>query len=303
MPRAEAADTFVTVRDFLRYAVSRMREAGVVHGHGAGTAIDEAAFIVLEALHLPVDDINPWLDARLMPGERSRILSLIEARVETRKPAAYLLNKTYIQSIPFYIDERAIIPRSYLGELLLTGLVGDAPECLIREPGNIARVLDLCTGSGCLAVIAASLFPNARVDAVDLSPGALEVARINVGRHGMSDRIELAAGDLFAPVDGRLYDLIICNPPYVAETEVAAFPPEYAHEPLMAHLGGKDGLDIVRRVLDEAPRHLNPGGALLCEIGTGRDILEAEYPDADFLWLDTEESTGEVFWLAQRTLE
>lgn len=297
MSRAEAADSFVTVRDCLRYAVSRMREANVAHGHGAGSAIDEAAFIVLEALHLPVDDINPWLDARLTPGERNRILSLIDARVDTRKPAAYLLKKTYIRSIPFYIDERAIIPRSYLGELLLTGLVGDGPTSLISEPGDIGRVLDLCTGSGCLAVVAASLFPNATVDAVDLSADALEVARINVGRHGMTDRIELLEGDLFTPLSGRRYDLVICNPPYVAEAEVSAFPPEYAHEPRMAHLGGEDGLDIVRRVLGEVRRHLSPGGALLCEIGTGRHILEAEYPGLDFLWLDTEESSGEVFWL------
>lgn len=297
MSRAEAADSFVTVRDCLRYAVSRMREANVAHGHGAGSAVDEAAFIVLEALHLPVDDINPWLDARLTPGERNRILSLIDARVDTRKPAAYLLKKTYIRSIPFYIDERAIIPRSYLGELLLTGLVGDGPTSLISEPGDIGRVLDLCTGSGCLAVVAASLFPNATVDAVDLSADALEVARINVGRHGMTDRIELLEGDLFTPLSGRRYDLVICNPPYVAEAEVSAFPPEYAHEPRMAHLGGEDGLDIVRRVLGEVRRHLSPGGALLCEIGTGRHILEAEYPGLDFLWLDTEESSGEVFWL------
>lgn len=287
----------VTIRDYLRFAVSRFRAAKLEHGHGASNALDEAAYLILETLNLPVDDINPWLDAKLLPAEREKLASIIEARITTRKPAAYLTKRTYIHGVPFYVDERVIVPRSYIGELLFSGLFGGDGHNLIKHPDKISSVLDLCTGSGCLAVLAAGIFPNASIDAVDLSADALEVARINVKDHDLEQRITLHQGDLFAPVAKRKYDLIITNPPYVAAAEVAAFPREHAHEPAMAHLGGPDGLDITRRILVEAPKHLNKGGGLLCEIGTGREILEPEYPDLKFFWLDTEESTGEVFWL------
>ena len=286
-----------TIRDYLRYAVSRFREAKLAHGHGASNALDEAAFLILETLHLPVDDINPWLDAKLLPAEREKLANIIEARITTRKPAAYLTKKTYIHGIPFYVDERVIVPRSYIGELLFSGLFGGDGHNLIEDPGSVNSVLDLCTGSGCLATLAAGIFPNATIDAVELSPDALEVARINVKDHDLEGRVTLHEGDLFAPIENSKFDLIITNPPYVAEAEVAAFPKEYAHEPVMAHIGGQDGLDIARRILAEAPKHLNKGGGLLCEIGTGREILEREFPKLNFFWLDTEESTGEVFWL------
>ncbi len=291
------ASNFTTVRDFLRFAVSSFSEARLVHGHGASNALDEAAFLVLETLHLPVDDINPWLDAKLLPAEREKLANILEARITTRKPAAYLTKRTYIHGVPFYVDERVIVPRSYIGELLFSGLFGGDGHNLIDDPQGITAVLDLCTGSGCLAILAAGIFPNAQIDAVDLSPDALEVARINVGDHSMQNRITLHQGDLFAPLAGKKYDFIMTNPPYVAEAEVAAFPQEYAHEPVMAHIGGKDGLGIIRRILAAAPTHLNKGGGILCEIGTGREILDAEFPNLDFLWLDTEESSGEVFWL------
>ncbi len=291
------ASNFTTVRDFLRFAVSSFSEARLVHGHGASNALDEAAFLLLETLHLPVDDINPWLDAKLLPAEREKLANILEARITTRKPAAYLTKRTYIHGVPFYVDERVIVPRSYIGELLFSGLFGGDGHNLIDDPQGITAVLDLCTGSGCLAILAAGIFPNAQIDAVDLSPDALEVARINVGDHSMQDRITLHQGDLFAPLAGKKYDFIMTNPPYVAEAEVAAFPQEYAHEPVMAHIGGKDGLGIIRRILAAAPTHLNKGGGILCEIGTGREILDAEFPNLDFLWLDTEESSGEVFWL------
>jgi ribosomal protein L3 glutamine methyltransferase len=279
-----------TIRDYLRFAVSRFREAKLAHGHGASSTIDEAAFLILESLHLPVDDINPWLDARLTEAERKSLAELIGRRVSTRKPAAYLLGKTYLNGVPFKVDERVIVPRSYIAELL-----ANEPAFL---PENVTSILDLCTGSGCLAILAAMMFPGAKVDAADISPDALAVARENVGDHEMEDRISLHEGDLFKPLGKRRYDLILCNPPYVAEAEVAAFPPEYANEPKLAHLGGKDGFDIVRKILAEAPKHLSKGGGLLCEIGTGRDILEAEFPHLDLLWLDTAESQGEVFWLS-----
>ncbi len=290
-------NNFTNVRDYLRFAVSRFNEAKLAHGHGASNALDEAAFLILETLHLPVDDINPWLDAKLLPAEREKLANILEARITTRKPAAYLTKRTYIHGVPFYVDERVIVPRSYIGELLFSGLFGGEGHNLISNPESLTSILDLCTGSGCLAILAAGIFPNAQIDAVDLSPGALEVARINVRDHGMQDRITLHQGDLFVPLAGKKYDFIMTNPPYVAEAEVAAFPQEYAHEPAMAHVGGKDGLDITRQILASAPNFLNKGGGILCEIGTGREILEDEFPNLDFFWLDTEESSGEVFWL------
>lgn len=285
-----------TIRDFLRFAVSRFRAGKLVHGHGAATALDEAAFIILESLSLPVDDINPWLDARLTEPERVNLHRLIEARVKTRKPAAYLLKKTYMHGVPFYVDERVIVPRSYIGELLVNGLHDEKGEAII-DAAKASSVLDLCTGSGCLAILASNLLPGAVIDATDLSQDALAVAAINVGNHDLADQITLHKGDLFAPVAGRTYDIILANPPYVAAAEVNAFPPEYRKEPVMAHLGGDDGLDIVRRILNEAPAHLNEGGVLICEIGTGRAIIETEFAGLGLLWLDTEESSGEVFLL------
>ena len=291
---------FRTLRDVFRYAVSRFSAAGLVFGHGTTNALDGAAFIVLEGLHLPVDRLDIFLDARLTQAELTRLAGLIEARVATRKPAAYLLNKTYIQGVPFYVDERAIVPRSFIGELLATGLAGE--DGLIEAPEAVESVLDLCTGGGSLAILAAMAFPNARVDAVDLSADALAVARRNVEEHGLEDRVGLFQGDLFAPLGSRRYDLILTNPPYVTRAAVAAFPPEYAAEPVLAHLGGDDGLDIVRRILAQARAHLNPDGAVVCEIGMGREALEAFCPDLPFLWLDTAESSGEVFRLAAEDL-
>ena len=299
---SEAERQLSTIRDFLRWALSEFRASKVVHGHGTTSATDEAAFLILEALHLPVDDINPWLDARLLETEKQNLASLIRARIETRKPAAYLVKRAYIHGIPFYIDERVIVPRSYIGELLFSGIFGGDEAPVIEDTSNVTSVLDLCTGSGCLAIIAAGIFRDAEIDAADLSADALEVARINVDEHDLADRVNLLEGDLFVAVEGQTYDLIISNPPYVAGGEVRAFPPEYVHEPVMAHLGGADGLDLVRRILAGAADHLNPGGGLLCEIGTGRERLVDEFPQLDFLWLDTEESEGEVFWITREQL-
>ena len=292
----------VTIRDFLRYAVSSFRAAGVVHGHGTSSVIDEAAYIILETLHLPVDDINPWLDAKLTKPERTAVAKIIAARVKTRKPAAYLLKKTYMHGVPFYVDERVIVPRSYIGEMLMQGTLGPDGIGLYETPATIGSVLDLCTGSGCLAILAAMTFENAEVDAVDLSKDAIAVARINVKDHSLGERISLHQGDLFKPLKDKRYDLIITNPPYVAKAEVKAFPPEYKHEPVMAHLGGDDGFDIVRRILKEAPKHLSEDGVIVCEIGTGRDLLEADFPKLPFIWIDSEESEGEVFALRSRDI-
>jgi ribosomal protein L3 glutamine methyltransferase len=290
----ERDEKFETLRDWFRYAVSCFNAAGLAYGHGAANAVDEAAFLVLEGLHLPIDALDSFLDAKLLPQERRRLADLIDARVATRKPAAYLLNRAYIQGVPFYVDERIIVPRSFIGELLFSGLVGDGG--LIEAPQAIKSVLDLCTGGGSLAILAAQKFPNAHVDAADLSPDALEVAQRNIVEHELTERIELHCGDLFAPLGGRRYDVILANPPYVDAAALAAFPPEYAAEPKLAHAGGADGLDIVRRILAGAREYLLPGGALICEIGSARALLEAEYPHIALTWLDTRESEGEVFF-------
>lgn len=290
---------FVTLRDLFRYAVSRFNAAKLAYGHGTSNAVDEAAFMLLEALHLPIDRLDPFLDARLTPGERGKLLALIETRIATRKPAAYLLNRAYIQGRPFYVDERVIVPRSFIGELLLGGLVGE--EGWI-EADEVASVLDLCTGGGSLAILAAEIFPAATIDAVDLSADALAVARRNVEEHGLAVRVSLLQGDLFAPVGGKRYDLILSNPPYVDEAALNAFPPEFAAEPRLAHDGGRDGLDIVRRIIAEAGAHLTEHGALVCEIGRGRAAFERDFPDLSPIWLDTAESEGEVFMLRAKDL-
>jgi ribosomal protein L3 glutamine methyltransferase len=302
---AEAARTLATVRDFLRYAVSRFNQAGLVHGHGAFSAYDEAAFLILEALHLPVDQLEPYLDARLLPNERLHLADLVYQRVTTRKPAAYLVRRAYMQGVAFYVDERTIVPRSFIGELLFSGLFSGQGEglSLIDNPDAVSSALDLCTGSACLAILAARAFPSAAIDAVDLSPDALAVAAINVAEHGLEDRVNLLEGDLFAPLGKRRYDLIISNPPYVDAEAMDGLPPEYQAEPRMALVGGDtDGMAIVRRILEGAARYLTPQGGLLLEVGTGRTALERLYPDTEFLWLETETSFGEVLWLSKRQL-
>jgi ribosomal protein L3 glutamine methyltransferase len=294
----ERIELFATPRDWLRYAIGRFRAAGLAFGHGATTALDEAAYLILEGLKLPIDEIDPFLDAKLLRSERERLDALIEARVTTRKPAAYLLNRAYIQGVPFYVDERVIVPRSFIGELLMTAFAEE--NALTGDPKAVSRALDLCTGGGSLAILAARVFPNARIDAVDLSGDALHVARRNVEEHGLADRVTLVEGDLFDPLMGERYDLILANPPYVDAAAIAAFPPEYAAEPRTAHAGGPDGLDVVRRILVGAPDHLTPDGKLVCEIGRGRELLLRDFANLPFTWLDTEESTGEVFLLRAR---
>ena len=296
-----AAAELVTLRDFLRHAISRFERAGLVYGHGTTNATDEAAYLILEHLRLPIDRLDPFLDARLLASERQSLAALIDLRVTSRKPAAYLLKKSYIRGVPFYVDERVIVPRSYLGELMCSELF--APEGgALADPEGVMSVLDLCTGSGALAILAAMVFPHAKIDAVELSADAAAVATRNIADCSEGERIELLQGDLFAPLAGRRYDLIITNPPYVDAAAMSVLPPEFRHEPELALAGGTDGLDIVRRILRDAPAHLNDGGGLLCEIGTGREILDEEFPDLGFLWLDTEESSGEVFWLPARDL-
>ena len=298
-PRRRAPRELETIIDLVRYAVTRLRAAKVVFAHGTTDPVAEAAFLVGEALHLPPERFDAFSRAHVTAKERAEVLRLIEARIRTRKPAAYLVQKAYVQGVPFRVDERVIVPRSYLGELLAGELFGDDG---LLEPGTVRRVLDLCTGSGCLAILAALRFPDAAVDAVDISRDALAVARINVDEHGLQQRVRLLRGDLFAPLGDARYDLILTNPPYVDAAGMAGLPPECRHEPRLALAGGADGLKIVRRIVDEAPRHLTATGGLMCEVGRGRSAVEHAFPDKRFLWLDTEESTGEVFWIDAKAL-
>ncbi|WP_020694026.1 50S ribosomal protein L3 N(5)-glutamine methyltransferase [Reyranella massiliensis] len=285
--------SLVTLGDFFHFAVRRFRQARLSYGHGTTNAVDEAAFLMLEALRLPIHRIDPWLDLKPTPAERARLLTLIDARIGLRMPAPYLLGAAYMQGVRFHIDQRALIPRSFIGDMLAGGVLP------VAKP---RRILDLCTGSGCLAILAALAFPRATIDAVDLSPGALALARRNVAAHRLGDRISVHRGDLFKPLVGRRYDLIISNPPYVDAGGMAKLPPEFRHEPRLALAAGKDGLDLVHRILAEAPQHLTKNGGLVCEIGRGREPLEAAYPRLPFLWLDTELSEGEVFWITRSDL-
>jgi ribosomal protein L3 glutamine methyltransferase len=290
----------LTLLDFVRYGVSRFTEAQLVFAHGTTDPVAEAAFLVCETLHLHPDQFESFATARVTAAEGRKLLELIARRVTTRKPAAYLVNKIYMRGLPFYVDERTIVPRSFIGELLDSHFGGDdeAAGSLIDDPLSVESVLDLCTGSGCLAILASRNFPNAAIDAVDISKDALAVAARNVGNYGLGDRITLHQGDLFKPIGDKRYDLIISNPPYVDAQGMAALPRECRAEPKLAFDGGADGLDVVKRILDEAGRHLTPQGGLLCEIGRGREFLEAAYPQLPLLWLDTEDSEAEVFWIA-----
>jgi len=300
-PRRVAPGELLTVLDFIRYAVSRFVEAKLVFAHGTTDPVGEAAFLVCETLHLTPEQFEMFANVRVTVAESKKLLDVIERRVTTRQPAAYLVNKVYMRDLPFYVDERVIVPRSFIGELLESHFSGE-DSSLIDDPAAVRNVLDLCTGSGCLAILASRAFRNARVDAVDLSKDALDVAARNVADHGLGQRITLYKGDLFAPLADTRYDLIISNPPYVDAEGMAGLPPECRAEPKLAFDGGADGLDIVRRILKQAGEHLTPQGGLLCEIGRGRELLESEFPNLPLLWLDTEESEGEVFWIGAGAL-
>jgi ribosomal protein L3 glutamine methyltransferase len=289
----------VTVLDFVRYAVSRFNQAKLTFAHGTTDPVAEAAFLVCETLHLHPDQFESFATARVTAHEARAILDVVARRITSGKPAAYLVNKIYMRGLPFYVDERVIVPRSFIGELLDSHFGADDGEGhrLIEDRSAVENVLELCTGSGCLAILAAGAFPNAQIDAVDISKDALAVAARNVRDHGLQKRVVLHRGDLYGPVTDKRYDLIIANPPYVDAEGMASLPRECRAEPKLAFDGGADGLDVVRRILGQARQHLTAEGGLLCEIGRGRDVLEAAYPRTEFLWLDTEDSEGEVFWL------
>jgi ribosomal protein L3 glutamine methyltransferase len=288
---------FRTVRDLLRYGVSTMNEAGAFFGHGSQNAYDEAAYLVLHGLHLPLDTLEPFLDARLTEAEINSVLELLDRRARLRIPAAYLTQEAWLGEHRFYVDERVIVPRSFIAELLATRM---APW--LTEPDGVTRVLDMCTGSGCLAILAALAFPNAQVDAVDISQDALDVARRNVTDYELDNRVHLVRSDLFDALPATRYDLIISNPPYVDRPSMIALPKEYRAEPELALAGGEDGLAIVRSLLRRSRSYLNRGGKLVVELGHNRDTLEAAYPDVPFTWLDVAAGNGFVFMLDQDKL-
>ena len=286
-----------TLRDWLRYAVTRFGEARVSFGHGTTNAYDEAAYLLLHALHLPLDRLEPFLDARLTLQERAQVVQLFDRRIDQRIPAAYLTHEAWLGDFRFYVDERVLIPRSFIAELIPGGLaayVGDAD--------TVTSVLDMCTGSGCLAILAAHAYPAADVDAVDISAGALAVAQRNVADYGLAGRINLIRSDLFANLPEKTYDLVISNPPYVTTMAMEDLPPEYLKEPQIALAGGDDGLDAVRTILKDAPRFLAPGGTLVVEIGHNRAAAEAAFPRVPFVWLETASETDTVFLVKREDL-
>jgi len=287
----------VTVAGLVRSVATRLRQAKLVFAHGTTDPVAEAAFIVAETLGIHPDHIEARAGMAVGAAAQKTIAALVARRIRTRKPAAYLLERIYMQGVAFHIDERAIVPRSYLGEIIAGELFAGDEFSLLPDPGSVRRVLDLCTGSGCLAILAALRFAKAKVDAVELSRDALAVARKNVADHRLKTRIRLSRGDLFAPLKSARYDLIIANPPYVDAEGMASLPPECRHEPELAFAGGDDGISVIRRIVDEAGKHLKKNGGLLCEVGRCRPALERAYPDKSFLWLETEASEGEVFWL------
>jgi ribosomal protein L3 glutamine methyltransferase len=290
-------DELHTLRDWLRWAVSRFNEANLFYGHGTDNAYDEAAWLILHTLHLPNDRLEPFLEARLTRAERLAVLNILEQRLVRRLPAAYLTREAWLGPYRFYVDERVIVPRSYFAELLAEHMTP-----WITDPEHIHAALDLCTGSGCLAILMAEAFPDAEIDAVDLSSDALAVARRNVTDYGLDERIHLIQSDLLDGLQGRRYDLIICNPPYVTADSMAALPAEYRHEPELALAAGDDGLDIVRRLLAAAPQHLTEHGLLFVEVGHNADIVEAAFPELPLTWIDAPSGEGKIFMLGRAEL-
>ena len=293
----QAQTELCTVRDMMRFAVSRFTEAGLFFGHGSDNAWDESAYLLLHTLNLPLDRLEPFMDARLTSDERALVLKIIRRRISERLPAAYLTNEAWLGEHRFYVDRRVIVPRSHIAELLREQLTP-----WIDDPWAVQSTLDLCTGSGCLAILAALAFPESTVDAIDISPDALAVARRNVDDYGLESRVNLIESDAFAAVPGKRYDVIISNPPYVNAESMANLPEEYLREPVLALASGEDGLDFTRILLREAGDHLNPGGLLVVEIGNNRDELEQAFPDTPFTWLDTAAGDGFVFMLRKEEL-
>lgn len=280
-----------SLRDCVRWGASRFSEAGLCFGHGTDNALDEALLLVLHAVHLDHDLPEPYLDSRVTAAERAAVVGLLRRRIEERVPAAYLTQRARFAGEWYHVSEHVLVPRSPLAELIERRF-----EPWV-DPDAVGRVLDLCTGSGCIAIACAHAFPAARVDATELSESAAAVARRNAADHDVEGRVAVRVGDLYAPVAGERYDIIVSNPPYVSAAEMAELPPEYRREPALGLAAGADGLDVVRRILAGARRHLGPGGILVVEVGDSAERLAAAYPDVPFVWLELERGDGGVFLL------
>ena len=287
----------LTLRDLLRYAVSQFNASRLSFGHGSDNAWDEAAYLLLHTLHLPLDTLEPFLDARVLPEEREKFLKLLERRINERVPAAYLTGEAWLQGHRFIVNQSVIVPRSPISELLSDGL-----QPWISDPDSVDFVLDLCTGSGCLAVLAALAFPNAQVDAVDLSEHALAVADENIELSGLDGRITTHASDLLQGLPQCEYDLILCNPPYVNDQSMENLPQEYRHEPTMALSGGEDGMELIRRLLQDAPGFMAPEGILVLEIGNEYQNFAAAFPNLEPVWLSTENTEDQILLLTREQL-
>lgn len=291
-------ENFSTIRDLLRYAVTRFNAAKLFFGHGSSNAFDEAAYLILHTLNLPLDKLEPFYDARLLPDETAAVLKVIERRAVERVPAAYLTNEAWLGDYRFYVDERVIVPRSFIAELI--------PEQFSPWVANaeaVTNILELCTGSGCLPIMLADAFPNAHIDAVDISPGALEVARRNVEEYGLQDRITLIESDLYAKVPKKKYDLIVTNPPYVNAGSMSKLPQEYLREPQIALAGGTDGMDLVRKIVAGAGERLTKHGVLVVEIGNEHAFAEAAFPELEMTWVSTSAGDEAVFLLSADQLK
>lgn len=287
----------VTLRDWLRYAVTRFNRAGIFCGHGLIDSYDEAAYLLLHTLSLPIDRLEPFLDACITAEERETLLEIITRRADERIPAAYLTGEAWLGEFRFRVDPRVIIPRSFFAELLDNGF-----SPWIDDPESVTSVLDMCTGSGCLAILMAHAFPAARVTAVDLSDEALEIASENIADYGLEEQVELVRSDLFEAIPDERFDLIISNPPYVTTEAMEALPEEYRHEPAMALGAGDDGLDVVRRLISEAAGHLNPGGVLAVEVGHNRHFVESAFPELELTWLSTSDGDDRIFLVTREQL-
>ena len=298
MNNTQPQQELLTIRDWLRYAVSRFENSNIFYGHGTDNAYDEAVWLIMSVLHLPHDTLNNFLDARLTSEERTKLAAFIDERISKHTPTAYLLKEAWLQGYKFYVDERVLIPRSFIAELL----VNDGLQPWIEFPELVNSAADICTGSGCLGVLLADAYPDAEIDVIDISPDAIDVCNINIANYGLQDRVHAIQSDMFSALKGKQYDLIISNPPYVDAPSMAELPAEYRNEPQLALGSGTAGLDHTHTILHEAANYLTDNGVLIVEIGHNRDALLDAYPDLPFTWLEVSSGDEFVFLLTKEQL-
>jgi len=298
MTTQQVTTELLTIRDWLRYAVSRFEDSDIFYGHGTDNSYDEAVWLIMGALHLPLDTLDNFLDAKLTTSERSKLADFIEQRISKHTPTAYLLKEAWLQGFKFYVDERVLIPRSFIAELL----VSNGLQPWIEYPELVNSAADICTGSGCLGVLLAEAYPDAEIDVVDISPDAIDVCNINIANYGLQDRVTAIQSDMFSALKGKKYDLIISNPPYVDAPSMAELPAEYRNEPQLALGSGTAGLDHTHTILREAANYLTDDGVLVVEIGHNRDALLEAYPDLPFTWLEVSSGDEFVFLLTKSQL-